>query len=116
MERLLGLAKNKKVSTSKPIRFSTWTLKHKKFKKDVRVAKRIIVSGNDGDISLIKNNSLYLGRVYREIFGKSSFIKKRNEAMYNVINIELDDKILGYTNVQAKEKQVREQEDCLEWD
>ena len=101
--------------TRKPIRFSTWTLRHKKRKREVKVACEIIVTGDEGDISSIKNNSLYLGRVYRNIFGKGKWIKKRQEDMYDVIKIELDSKILGYAQVKEKE-QVREQEIKLEWD
>lgn len=89
------------MSSRKPIRFSTWTLTHKKFKNDVRVAREVIVTGEEEDISSIKNNSLYLGWAYRAIFGKGKFIKKRKEDQYIVTKIELDSKILGY--VQTKE-------------
>ena len=104
------------MSTRKPIRFSTWTLKHKKFKDTYIVAKRIIVNGTEDDISLIKNNSLYLGRVYRDIFGKKNYLKKVADDQYIVTKVILDDKILGYTNELPKESKVREQEDGLEWD
>jgi len=116
MAKRFGLARKRRMHTRKPIRLSTWTLRHKKFKSEVRVAKGIVVSGYEEDISSIKNNSLYLGRVYIEIFGKKNYLKKREEDQYIVINVELDSKITGYTNVQPKEKEVREQEDSLEWD
>jgi hypothetical protein len=97
-----------------PIRFSTWTLRHKKFKKDVRVAREVIVSGDD--ISVIRNNSLYLGRALRNIFGKGRWLKKKQDNMYDIVSIELSDKILGYTNVPEEKDEVRKQEDDLEWD
>lgn len=118
MVKPIGLTKKKKVTIKKrePIRFSTWTLRHKKFKTDVKIATEVIVSGDD--ISLIRNNSLYLGRALRNIFGKGKWQKKRSDGMYIVEKVELDDKILGYTNVpKEKEKdEVRKQEDDLEWD
>lgn len=84
---------------SKPIRYSTWTLRHITKKSDIKVAKYVIVTGTEDDISSIKNNFLYLGRAYRDIFGKDKWYKKRKENKYVVIKVELDSKILGYTNV-----------------
>jgi hypothetical protein len=102
----------------KPIRFSTWTLRHKKKKSQVVVVEKIIVTGLEKDISSIKNNSLYLGRVYRELFGKGKWQKARDEDMYDVIDIKLDDKIIGQGGFSSNktEEQVREQEIRLEWD
>lgn len=105
------------MTTKRNIRFSTWTLRHKKRKREVHVVSKIIVEGTEEDISSIKNNSLYLGRVYRAIFGKGKWITKRDEDMYLVEDIKLDDKILGGgAFALQKEEQVREQEDNLEWD
>ena len=91
------------MSTKKPIRFSTWTLVHKRNKNDERVARKIVVTGNEEDIPSIKTNSLYLGWVFRDLFGKKSFIKKRKDDQYIILKVELDDKILGYSAIQEKE-------------
>jgi len=109
-----GLRKNKKVNTKRPIRFSTWTLRHKKNKRDVRVAVKVIVEAKEQDIFFIKDNSLYLGRVYREIFGRDKFLKKRQENMYEVIDIELDQDIIGertFAEYLDEKNKVRQQED-----
>jgi len=76
---------------------------HKKFKNEVHVVKRIIVAGNEEDISSIKKNSLDLGKVYRAMFGKKNFQKKREEDQYIVKSIELDVITLGFTNVREEE-------------
>ena len=74
----------------------------------MRIADRIIVTGNEEDISSIKNNSLYLKRVYKELFGKTSYLKKYEENQYIVAKVALDDKELGGTpwalTIDDKEK------------
>lgn len=91
-----------------PIRMSNWTMVHHKKKSDVIVVKDILVKGEVSDIPSIKKNWLYLGRVYRDMYGKNKWQKKRQEMPYLVREIELDDKILGYG--YSEEEQVRKQE------
>lgn len=63
----------------------------------MRIAENIIVSGREEDISSIKNNSLYLKRVYKGLFGKTSYLKKFGENQYIVLKVELKNKELGGT-------------------
>jgi len=98
--RYTGIKKNKKVSTRKPIRFSTWTLSNRKKRSEVHVVKEIIVSGTEEDIEEIKKDLLYLGNVYKSIYGKEKYLAKRKEGDLIVTKIELSEKILGYTNGQ----------------
>lgn len=83
--------------TKKPIRFSKWTVQEGKNKNKIHVIDEIIVSGNEEDIELIKKNSLYLGNVYRAVYGKERFIEKRKQSTLTVLKVSLHDKILGYT-------------------
>lgn len=80
-------------------------MQHRKFTKDVWVVPGIVVSGTDEDISLIAKDSLNLGRVYKAMFGKDKFLKKRDEDKYMVLKIELDDNITGYTNVSESKEE-----------
>jgi hypothetical protein len=74
--------------TSRTITDSVWTVDiiRAKKKPERRIVDKVLVTGND--IRKISKNSIYVGRVYKSIFGKG-WQDKIDKVTLKIIKIEL---------------------------